>query len=305
MPNGIKNATALDGATDWTIGGTGVSSSAIVADEEVRGSPGRAVVKGTGTVAVAGNRLVMASSDLQFAPGELIEAFAHYAARRGGAPAPARLSIAWFNAGDGLVSLDPLAADAAATDARRGLPATFAFTRVRLAPPATAIRARLEVSAASSANAQAVEVDLLKPFLGGVASGARPPCWTPGPHTNPDLDLDSWPDSLPDFRELDSPRTPTRTAFSTDSQIPAGRRFGTRGRIRFTGELALTLEQRDTLDQFVESRNLLPESAPFWFVHPDTRQLTRAWIDPEDGEPSDSGRGRDRRTRVGLMLEIA
>ena len=142
-------------------------------------------------------------------------------------------------------------------------------------------------------------------FLKPYASPDASTCWTPGPHDNPDLNLAVWPETLPDMREIDSPRTPTRLGFQTDAQIPVGRRIGTRGRIRFTGSMFLTLEQRDTLERFLESRNLLAESAPFWFVHPDTRQLTRAWFDPDEGDPADSGRGRERRTRVGLLLEIA
>lgn len=301
MPNGIKNATGLDGVTDWSIDG-GVTA-AISIDESELGGPGRAVIVGTRTATV-GQYAALITSRLQFAEGELIEVFAHHAADHAGAPIASRLYASWFNGLGVGISNTAIAAGQIAPRPRRGLPSTFAFNRVRLTPPADARAVEVYVIATAPSSGL-LRVALLKPFIGGVASGDRPPCWSPGPHTNPDLDLDIWPESLPDFRELDSPRTPTRTAFSTDAQIPVGRRFGTRGRIRFTGELKLTLEQRDTLDQFVEARNLLPDSAPFWFVHPDTRQLTRAWIDPEDGEPSDSGRGRDRRTRVGLMLEVA
>jgi hypothetical protein len=304
MPNGIKNATGLDGATDWINGGS-AGSAAITTDEAIRGGPGRAVIVSSATSSGAGQSHYVASSQLLFAAGERIEAFAHFAAREAGAAASAYLAARWYDAGGAVISTEPIGAVQTASSPRRGLPATFSFTRARLVPPPLAVRVRLEAHREAIASGATSELQLLKPYLGGVASGAPAPCWIPGPHTNPDLDLDAWPDSLPDFRDLDSPRTPTRSAFSTDAQIPVGRRFATRGRIRFSGELALTLEQRDTLEQFFEARNLLPDSAPFWFVHPDTRQLTRAWFDPEDGDPADSGRGRERRTRVGLLLEIA
>lgn len=302
MANGIRNATALDGATDWT--GTASGAVVIATDEALVGGPGRGVITATAATG-AGQTHSLVSSQLLFAAGETIEAFAHHAAILDDGDLVSQLNVMWFEADGDFIGREAVSTPKFANRPRRGLPASFGFSRARLTPPAGAFRAKLELRATTPGGGGAsLKLALLKPFLGATI-GDRPACWTPGPHTNPDLNLASWPESLPDPREIDSPRTPTRVAFSTDSGIPVGRRIGTRGRIRFSAELALTLEQRDTLDQFIESRNLLAESAPFWFVHPDTRQLTRAWIDPEEGDPADTGSGRSRRTRFGLLLEVA
>lgn len=301
--NGVKNATALDGAADWLTYTPAAGGMAITTDETEIGGPGRAVVVATGN-STGVQVFSLFTSELQFAPGERIEAFSHFAAWAGSSPLPAQLRVVWYDGAGSSVGEETLPLQPAKAG-RRGLPSTFAFGRTRVSPPNGVTRARLNVIATSTGGGQVIRIAMLKPFLGGVAAGAPSPCWTPGPHSNPDLDLDVWPGELMAWRDIDSPRTPNRNGFQTDAGIPATRRTGTRSRIRFSGELMLDLPKRDLLDQFIEARLLVPESRPFWFVHPDTRQLCRAWIDPEEGEPADSGRGRERRTRVGLLLEIA
>lgn len=273
MPNKIKNATGLDGVANWTGAG-------LTIDETVAGSPGRAVIKSTGAS--------LASAAIALNGATVVYASAHHEHDR-------NLAIQWLDAGGAQVgqNLMPLIRFGDFR-ARRGIPSTFDFSRGAATAPGGATQYRL-------ASIGAAGQLLLQPF----ASTDGFECWTPGPHDNPDLNLDVWPVTLPDLRELDSPRSPTRRSFDTDSGIPSGSRIATRGRILLTGEFRLSLEQLDTLEQFHEARNLLPESRPFWFVHPDTRRLCRAWFNPDDGDPSVSAGGRDRRVRVGLLLEVA
>lgn len=273
MPNLIINATGLDGLTDWTFAGGGTI------DETVLGSPGRAVLKAAGAAIL---------TSFAATPGATLSVSAYHR------PGSSLIIQTDNGAGGAVVETAVPLIRAGKGPPRRGLPATFAFSKGSAVIPAGHVRAVLASVAAAG------PVFMLQPYAS--TSGFR--CWTPGPHTSLDLNLASWPDTLPDFKELDSPRTPTRKSFATDSGIPASWRIGTRGRIMFEGSLTLDLEQLDTLERFVESRLLLAESVPFWFVHPDTRQLCRAWFNP-DNEISNSGRGRERSTMVSLILEVA
>jgi hypothetical protein len=299
--NRIRNASFLDGATDWTRSPTG-ALTAFEVDESVRGSPGRAVLVASGVTTAADQQLSIstaAASGVEVTPGETIRAETWFWSSH------AASVVALFYTAGGVQVGAPVAVPTKIQpgSGRRGLPALFGRASGSIVVPATAATARISLRSTVAASGTAVALALLKPSIAAAGDVCR--VWTPGPHTSSDLDLLTWPTTLPRPRELNSPRTPTRRMFEADNGVPSAWRIAARGRVRATFELKLDLEQRDALLQFHETITLASVVAPFWFTNPDTHELCRAWFDPEDGDPQDSGSGPERRTRVGLLLEVA
>lgn len=301
MANLIRNASFLDGVTDWTRTSTGVLTTFGV-DETVRGSPGRAALRGAG-VSTANNQTAVihpaTASRVAVTPGEVLTASAWFWSSVPGAYIALQFYTAAAAALGAPVALPTVQAQGTG---KRGLPGLFGRGKGKVAVPATAATVGLRVMVTVPVSGTAIELVILKPHL---AKSDAAQCWSPGPHTAVDLQLASWPDTLPQLRSIDSPRTPTRRGFETDSRIPSAWRVAPVGRVRLTGEMKLDLEQRDALLEFHKAVTLAGVVTPFWFMNPDTHELNRAWFDPDDGDPQDSGAGAERRTRVGLILELA
>lgn len=266
--NQLDNATGLDGGVGWS-----TPNVAVQADETVRGSPGRVCLVGGAYILSGAIPLNGAASIL---------AFAHHAK-------DSILVVRWLN-GQGADAGDVVIPrlDNPAGPARRGIPSTFAFSRARVQAPVGAAAYRLFAQGTA-------ESLLLKPY----ASPENACAWSPGPHSNLDLNLKVWPEAL--AAKSDSWRaspTGVRVGFETDSRIPITTQVASEPWVLASFSMALDLAQRDDLETFWRST----KGAPFWYVRPDTHQLCRAWW-TEDGDPSDSGMGRGRRTEVGLLLE--
>lgn len=274
MANGIKNASGLD-AADWT--------GATAFDEEVLGAEGRIVIVGAGGA--------LRSSTVPVVPGQVIEAAGLVGASGGGAVLEVE-----FLSGGGVVIETAAVAMKTPGDGRprRGLPIAFDIRRGRLVTPADAATARLLARGTGSAY-------LLKPLL-DPAPGRRPTVWTPGPHTNPDLNLPSLPSMLPpiewDNAELEP--IPLRKDFAPDAGVPITRRMGSTPRWKLTTSLRMTMEEADAFDEFFKAG-----VEPFWIVRYDTQALCRAyWL--ADGEPSYSAaRLGLREVSFGLLLEVS
>lgn len=271
MANRILNAAGLDGLADWT-GATAI-------DETVVGGPGRAVIIGAGGTLLSSSTPVVA--------GQAVEAFGHVAA-------PGALAVEFLSGGGASIDVVAIPQKGAGEGpARRGLPHTFAAFRGRLTAPAGAASARLRATSAGS-------VALLKPFLETTPWERESP-WNVGPHTNPDLNLPTWPTKLrpADPSDYSVEPIPTRKAFAGDSGVPITRRVTLTPRYQLSASLRLSLEEFDRLEAF-----FLAGVEPFFFARYDTQQLCRArWL--ADGEPKLSG-GRlvSRRAQFGLLLEV-
>lgn len=274
MANRILNAGGLDGLTDWT-GATSV-------DEEIVGGPGRAVILAAGGT--------LRSSSTAVTPGQALEAFGHVGGQG------AALAVEFLAAGGALVDTVAIPQIApGAPPARRGLPHTFAAFRGRPVAPAGSASARLKATAAAGA------VSLLKPFL-ETQPWERDSAWNVGPHTNPDLNRQTWPTKLrlPDAGSYSVEPISTRRAFAGDVGVPITRRLTITPRYRLSAEIRVSIEEYDRLEAF-----FLASVEPFFFVRYDTQQVCRAyWL--EDGEPKLSGsRLVNRSARIGLLLEVA
>lgn len=272
MTNKLTNATGLDGTAGYTGGG------ALSTNETTTGGPGRIVV-----LSASGHL----ATDSVPVSGAVIYAYAHHAP---GSRVRVRFldaALATVGADVLLPLVDPTRPDSPMT---RGLPSTFDFSRGQAVRPTGATRALLRVEGGPNPKA------ILKPYL----ADDRMACWRPGPHGNPDLNLASWPD-LPPPQAGGFQVAPTgmRQAYETDSRKPITRRLPGASWYVLRATVSLDQLQRDRLQQFYESAQ-----EPFWYVRPDTHQVSRAWW-LEDGDPTDDGLGRGRTTQYGLLLEPA
>jgi hypothetical protein len=275
MGNQVSNATFLDGTTGWA------SPGGLAVDEDVRGAPGRAVLRAGGASAL------LTSTAALLTGGTSLRAFAHHSTG-------SRIGIRFQDAGGATVQDFVLPLERSGQGSpRRGLLGTYAFSSAVLPVPVGATKWLFYFS---SAIANPV---LMKPY--GSDDGRPAPLWQPGPHANADLNLPAWPAQFP-FPAADTVQVdpiPTRKSFMGDQGVPSTRRITLTQRWKFMAEYSLTAEGRDDLDQFFAS-----VAGPFWFTRPDTRQLCQAvWL--EDGEPADRGlENGKRKTQVGLLLKV-
>ena len=272
MGNRISNATGLDGVTGY--------AAATGTDEVTVGAPGRIVIVGTSGLSSPGVAVVA---------GEVVDAFAHFAAAGGAA-------VLELVVGATVIPVPIKRTRQGAP--RRGLPRAFDFGRIRVAAPASGT-AFLRVTGPGACY-------LLKPFIDAPVDYDRPSAWQAGPHANPDLNLFAWPSKLPVVQAdgFQVRPTPTRKAFSADAGVPITRQISSTTRYVLAAELVLTLEERDRLERFAEITRG-ENGEPFYFVRYDTQQVCRAyWM--EDGDPADAGtRAGGRRTGFSLLLEVA
>lgn len=289
MSNHIVNATFLEG-----VDGVSVDNATLSVDEAVYGALGRAVVLAT----PAGPATVTIYSP---SAGGLVLNQTVEASIYAWGPPGMTVSVRSGTIGSGFVSSPiPLVSSADPVGPRRGIPGSFNFYRGRFAAP-RAGSARFLVTGTTTGP---TPLAIMKPFLdpGPLRAGAPWQPWQAGPHVSADLNLASWPTSLPlpTDNSLQFEGIPTRKGFAGDSGVPATRPVTRTQRFKMRGELSLDMEQRDTLDQFFRN-----SQGPFWITRPDTHQICQAtWL--EDGEPSDGGLLRgNRKTQVGLLLKVA
>lgn len=267
MPNRISNATGLDGVTGYA-GGAGLA-----VDDSVLGAPNRLVI----TAAADGD---LRTSAAAVTAGETIEAFAHH-------PFGGGIAVRFYTAGDAAVGAPVMLTRKAnpMRSPKRGIAATFAFSRGRLVVPATATKAVL----ALPAGLQSVDA-LFRPFLGDPGE-----CWRPGSHLNPDLEIPSFPPLEPQRDGFALEPIPLRKSFAGDAGIPTSRRVAAASRRFVVVEYALDALGRDDLDSFWRANH-----DEFFFVRPDNGDLVIAeWAD--DGDPKDTGSGASRRTSIRLL----
>lgn len=285
MTNYVENASGLNGTVGWFMN---LASS--FADETYAGSPGRVALVAEGAAGAENPLLDAVASG--FPTGVPLTAQALWTASH-----DARLLVVWLNAQQGEISrvLVPVAATPQSSRTPRGIPSRLFRSSGRVVAPAGSASARVRLEAYGAPPGAASYLAMTRPMLGDQGV-----CWAPGPHAqNPDLNLMSWPGGLePRSDSWSATPTGVRVGFQTDSRIPITTQVATEPWVLASFSMALDLGQRDDLDTFWRST----KGVPFWYVRPDTHQLCRAWW-TEDGDPSDNGMGRSRRTEVGLLLE--
>lgn len=269
--NLLSNATGLDGVTGWTSPG-----GAVTVDSSVVGAPNRIAFVGSGAS-------LYAEADVS----GLTSIFARLDHRRGHIA-----SVAFYNGGGAVGA--PIALPVRRVgrgDPSRGVAGTFSASWGAVALPGGATVARLVSAPLGAAPGAPVA------FRPMIAAGEQ--CWRPGEHLNPDLELPSWPASLPnpDPSSLELEPISIRKGFEGDAGVPITRRVSSVSRRFASFDLVLDALERDALDQFWRDNH--PE---FWFIRPDNGDLCVAeWA--ADGDPSDSGSvASGRRTRVKLLL---
>jgi hypothetical protein len=293
MANQVQNAGGLDGVTGWSA----TSGAAKSIDEAVLGGPGRAVIKAAKAL-TAGQGLALWSEGFAVTAGQVIEAAGAIGNSEGGLPG---LALEIVDGGGAVLSSTPLPVSApdSAGGPRRGLAATFAQAYGRVTAPASGT-ARLRATSTATIGATH-QLALLRPFLDRPGS-ARRSAWDPGPHLNPDLQLPTWPASLPGLRRnLQVAPYANRVAFAGEAGIPStDKLYGGSLQVAVTAQLGLDPEQADVLDQF-----FLASTGPFFFLRPDTDQLCYAqWL--AEGAPRPAGySGVNPLVEVGLHLWIA
>lgn len=269
--NLLTNATFLEGALAW-------QGTNLAVDETVLGGPGRAVLKGTGGFI---NSNYANGPDV--VAGDLLEVMV--LAKSGSAvvlqiEGGAEYPISLKRAGEGTTE--------------RGIPHTMSEYRSRVLVNADG-KARIRVT-------NAVNAHISKPYIEKVGPNARTRFWTPGPHTNVDLNLPVWPSHFPPFQQDSVQINPTqvRKAFTGDVPIPSTSRMSLTPAYNFRGDLELSSLEYDQLEELCYGTG----NDPFWFVRPDTKQLCHAYW-TEDGQPTTNGvQTLTRRVGVGLLLQV-
>lgn len=293
MGNQIQNAGGLDGVTGWSA----TSGATRSIDEAVLGGPGRAAIIAAKAL-TSGQGLALWSEGFAVSSGQLIEAYGAVANSEAGLPG---LALEIVDGGGAVLSSTALPVTPAqkAGGPRRGLASTYAqaYGRVTAAASGTA---RLKASSTATISATH-QLALLRPFLARPASAQRS-AWDPGPHLNPDLQMKTWPASLPGIRRnLQIAPYADRVSFGGEVGIPTtGKLYGGALQVAMTAQLSLDPEQADTLDRFYED-----STGPFFLIRPDTDQLCYAeWL--ADGAPRPTGySGVNLVREVGLHLWVA
>lgn len=306
MPNEVLNATCLDGATDWRV----AVSGALSVDEAGLGAPGRAVMTSMRNAIGAAIQFGLACSfeGSPVAAGQMVEAACLFeCVDPNNAPVAYLLELEVVDAAGVRQAATPLPVLRRGYGyPQRGLAASLSFAwGVVPAPAAGFARIRLVGTTAAGGIHRAI---MARPYVDSAWESymkRRP--WTPGPHSNPDLNLPAWPTGgnfpAPLADGFSVKAIPTRDAFAGSTGVPVFRRKTLARRYTADFSLELDQEQRDILNRFLDQVDATDDGR-FWFVRPDTHELCRATF--TDEEPSDSGILRGgRRTSVQLLLEVS
>ncbi|MET3665899.1 hypothetical protein [Caulobacter sp. 1776] len=256
--NLLKNAGLLDLTNDWVSGG-----GALQVDESTVGAPGRVVM-------VAGGAGV-ATSSVNVSVGDELEVLALVGADVN----RPRVEFVILNGGGATISATVVPFRRLGSGAcRRGLTASFseAYARITVA---AAGAARLSIAPNGGGMSH---IYAFRPYIG--RPGLAVMRWDPGTHSNPDLNLPVWPADLPGFRGQPAVEPfANLKAFAGDAGLPANGSLYSGLHHQVKGQMRLSAEQDDILDQFYARR-----PPAFYFVRPDTGDLCIAeWL--ADGAP--------------------
>lgn len=302
--NRLTNAGFLELTAGWT-GSAGLGLSI---DETVRGSPGRCALVATGTSGGAGFMTVQPATGQRptVTAGEVLEISAAVLARVAGADATPDVRVVFRTSGGTQVSAEAIAVTSPALiqhgAGKGGLRETYFRAYARLTVPATATTAALEVRASASGSGQAVEIAVVKPFLDVVPIGrVTPIAWDPGQHSDDDLELPSWPQTLRPF-QAQAGAEPQRATeeFGDGPGRPQQRPTAVDPARRLTGRLRCDAVERETLESFWRATR-----DDFWFVEPDSDRLCVASFAADGAPRAGEVRGPTTMMDVALWLETA
>lgn len=306
----MANTVTNGGFLELTAGWTKSAQLTLAVDETDRGSPGRAVLVGTGVTTANNQQQWIAPASAQRAPvlaGRAVEVSAAAVALVNGASVTPTVQVLWYdNSGaqaspaSNLIVSPPQLATAGIGLA--GVRDTFHRVQQRVTPPTGAVTAALRVSATPAAAGASVGIGLLKPMIGAIPAGRTDPMtWDPGSHTDTDLAFGIWPDVLRPFQSgPGSEPVAGRIEFQAGAGRPASRRTAVDPARRFSGVVRCDAVQRAALEAFWRDG-----PADFYFVEPDSDRLCVAsWA--QDGAPRMAeSRGPTVLMEVGLWLETA
>ena len=306
MANGLWNAGFLQGAEHWTTVGGGV----LTVDEALRGAPGRAVLKASRLAATVGLTTPVepvAAYRLGVSAGDVVEFSASVLGLLGVVEAPAapRAWAVFYNASGETLETRPLAVRPPEVTTHglglAGVRASFYGVQQRETVPAGAAKVTLRVEAVSTAANQTVATLLLKPRVWFASARALPPVWSPGQHSDDDLNFAAWPDILRPFRGGGGGEVqPGRVEYQSGAGRPKSRRVALDPVRKFMGQVRCDGIERAALEGFWREG-----PGDFWIVEPDTDRLCVAsWA--ADGAPMMmEARGLTCLMQVGLWMETA
>lgn len=304
MNNLLTNAGFVDQADGWAAA-PGVA--VLTVDEAERGAPGRVVLRATANatgfgeacrIAPAANTRPsvggLASIEVQIACAAFVD---------GAATAPVARLVFLDGGGSPVTVYDlPLRAPQLARwgVGRLGLLDTYHRSAGRFPTPPGAATATVEVAGMATTSGQAVEVLLLKPFIGVPSPAGSLLLWSPGSHRLADLMLTAWPGAL---REFDAgaggEAKPWAAEFDAGSGPPMARRTAKDPARKFSGKLRCDVVQRGILEAFAAA------NAKFWMVEPDSERLCVARFAADGAPRLSETRGGWHHMEVVLWLETA
>ncbi|MET4683682.1 hypothetical protein [Brevundimonas faecalis] len=294
MENRLTNGGLLDGPSGWTATPAGLSLSV---DEGQRGAPGRAALKAVGTSTAGGQafRILTSSAAAADVAGVgTVEASCAVAAFVAGVAVTPIVRLVFQDAGGAVLTAVDLVVRRPFLQrwgvGVQGLRDTYHLAWGRIPRPSAAAKALLEVGATATGSGQAIEAVLLKPLIAPAPPTEYALLWSPGRHTNIDLQLPAWPGAL---REIETgagfdPK-PGWVEFDAGAGRPMSRRISPDPARKLSGRMRCDVVQRGMLESFAAS------AAKFWFVEPGSDRLCIAsWA--ADGAP------RLAETRGGLHV---
>lgn len=304
MINRLTNAGAVDGVDGWAA----TAGMSLTKDETARGAPGRGVFRASGTSSSAGQSFAVTSASTARADVQgvsVVEVSLATAAFVAGAAVPPFARLIFFD-GSGAVLLAhdlivrrPVLASWGV--GRDGLLDTYYRVWSQIERPAAAVSAAIEAGGRASGSGQAIEAVLLKPLIAEAAPGSRRPLqWSPGLHSNVDLQRPSWPGAIREFGvgATFEPK-PGLIEFDAGPARPMSRPITADAARKLSGQIRCDVVQRAMLEAFHAT------ARSFWIVEPGSERLcVGSWA--ADGAPRLSEtRGGLHLMDVALWLETA
>jgi hypothetical protein len=304
MTNRLTNAGALDGVDGWAA----TAGMTLSKDEMERGSPGRGVIRASGTSSSAGQSFAVTSASAARADVQgvsVVEVYLAAAAFVAGAPVPPFVRLVFFDAGGAVLMAHELTVRRPALAswgvARDGLLDTYYRAWARIERPASAVSAAVEAGGRATGAGQAIEAVLLKPLIAEAPQGSQSPLlWSPGLHSNVDLKRPSWPGALREFGlGAGFEPKPGMIEFDAGPGRPMSRPITADAARKLSGQIRCDVVQRAMLEAFHAT------ARSFWIVEPGSERLcVGSWA--ADGAPRLSEtRGALHIMDVALWLETA
>lgn len=304
MINRLTNAGALDGVSGWTA----TAGMTLSKDEAARGAPGRGVFRASGTSSSAGQSFAVTPASTARADVQgisVVEISLAAAAFVAGAAVPPFARLVFFDASGAVLMAHDLNVQrpvlASWGVARDGLLDTYHRVWARIDRPASAVSAAVEAGGRATGSGQAIEAVLLKPLIAEAPQGLRRPLqWSPGRHSNVDLQRPSWPGAIREFGVGASfePK-PGQIEFDAGPGRPMSRPITADAARKLSGQIRCDVVQRALLEAFHAT------ARSFWIVEPGSERLcVGSWA--ADGAPRLSEtRGALHIMDVALWLETA